>query len=142
MGTNLYGFFFSKFTIYVFKTGSNFAFENSLNPQTFSKELRLAPKQILEIELPVETAQNLGLTFTADAPFSVSLVNDKGVVESKSTQDSPTARMMFRSLFTQNPVTKGIWKLKMGNTSDAEQVFLGFSWSAETAGAPDKTPVG
>lgn len=67
----------------------------------------------------------------ANAEVSVSLVNNKGVVVSKNLSNSPLASTMFRVLLTKNPVTKGVWKLRIENTSQFEQIFVGFSWSTE-----------
>lgn len=100
--------------------------------QTFSKELKLAPKQTVEIEIPLEAAPNFGITFTADPGVSVSLLNDKGVLVSRNLKDSPLAHMMFRMIMTNRPVSKSVWKLKLENTTDFEQVFMGFGWSTET----------
>lgn len=101
------------------------------NPQQFAKELKLAPNQTTEIEMPVEAAANLGATFMAAPALSVSLVNEKGIVVSKNSADSPLAGAMFRTLFTKNPVAKSVWKIKIENTSGFEQIFAGFSWSTE-----------
>ncbi len=100
--------------------------------QTFSKELKLAPKQTVEIEIPLEAAPNFGITFTANPGVSVSLLNDKGVLVSRNLKDSPLANMMFRMIMTNRPVSKSVWKLKLENTTDFEQVFTGFGWSTET----------
>ena len=98
--------------------------------QSFSKELTLAPKQTLEIEIPLEAAPNFGVTFMANPGVSVSLLNDKGVLVSRNLKDSPLANMMFRMIMTNKPV-KSVWKLKLENTTDLEQVFAGFGWSME-----------
>lgn len=101
------------------------------NPQQFAKELKLTPNQTTEIEMPVEAAANLGVTFLANPAVAVALINEKGVVVSKNAADSPLAAAMFRTLFTKNPVAKSIWKLRIENTSGAEQTFAAFSWSIE-----------
>jgi pimeloyl-ACP methyl ester carboxylesterase len=119
---------------------SAYADNADTNPQKFTKELKLAPKQATEIEIPVEAANNFGVTFMANPSVSVSLVNDKGVAVSKNLTGSPLSGAMFRILFTKNPVTKGTWKLKIENTSAEEQIFAGFSWSVSNAVA-DKMPV-
>ncbi|HVE56307.1 MAG TPA: hypothetical protein VNB22_05720, partial [Pyrinomonadaceae bacterium] len=97
--------------------------------QTFSKELKLAPKETVEIEMPVEAAPNLGVTFAASSAVSAQMFNDKGVLVSRSLKDSPLAKVIFRTLFTNYAVTKSVWKLRLENTSDFEQTFYGFSWS-------------
>lgn len=97
--------------------------------QTFSKELKLAPKQTVELEMPIEAAPNLGVTFAASSTVSAQMLNDKGVLISRSLADSPLSKVMFRTLFTNYAVTKSVWKLRLENTSDSEQMFYGFSWS-------------
>ncbi len=97
--------------------------------QNFSKELKLAPKESVELEMPVEAAPNLGVTLTAGSAVSVSMLNERGVLISRSLADSALASAMFRELFTNYPVTKSVWKLRLENTSDFAQMFYGFSWS-------------
>ena len=99
--------------------------------QNFSKEVKLAPKQTLEIEIPLEAAPNFGVTFMANPGVSVSLLNDKSVLVSRNLKDSPLANMMFRMIITNKPVTKSVWKLKIENTTEAEQLFAGFGWSMQ-----------
>jgi len=106
------------------------------NPQKFSKELELAPKQVSEIEIPVEAAQNFGVTFIANPQVSVSLINDKGVVINKVTPASPLSNSIFRMVFTNQPVAKSVWKLRIENGSQVEQFFAGFAWSSENLPTP------
>jgi Predicted acetyltransferases and hydrolases with the alpha/beta hydrolase fold len=97
----------------------NFTDEEFLKPN-FAKAVRLAPKQSLEIEIPVEQAQNFGITFMADPNISATLFNDKGVIVGKNTANTPEARAWFRSIYFDKPVTAGTWKLKLENTADTE----------------------
>ncbi len=103
------------------------------NPQSFSKELTLEPRQSLDIEFPIVAAANLGLTFMVHPAVSVSLVNDKGIVVAKNLNGSAEARAIYRTLYFKNAVSQGTWKLRLENTTDFEQPFLGFAWSAEPA---------
>jgi pimeloyl-ACP methyl ester carboxylesterase len=98
---------------------------------TFTKELKIAPKQTVDIDMPVEAASNLGVTFFANSSVNVSLVNERGVVITRSSSKSAFANTMFRSLFAYKPVGGGVWKLKIENTSDLEQIFVGYGWTAE-----------
>lgn len=121
---------------------TNVSYENNLSGesvQQFSKELKLAPKQTIEIEIPIEAAQNFGVTFMANPNVSVSLINDKGAVISKNTAGSPLAGAMFRVLFTKNAVAKSVWKLKIENTTGSEQIFAGFGWSTSGELPKDKS---
>lgn len=106
--------------------------------QPFTKELKLAPKQVLEVEIPVEAAPNFGVTFMASPAVSVLLSNDKGALVSRNLPNSPMASSMFRMVFTAKPVVKSVWKLKIENTSEFEQTFAGFGWSNEEIKIPTK----
>jgi len=98
---------------------------------TFAKELKIAPKQTVDIDMPVDAASNLGVTFFANSSVTVSLINERGVIITKSASTSAFANTMFRSLFAYKPVSAGVWKLKIENTSDIEQIFVGYGWTAE-----------
>lgn len=102
---------------------------------SFSKEVKLAPHQTVEIELPVEAAPNLGVTFIAPPAISVSLLNPNGTLVSRNLAGSPVASQMFRMLLTQKQVTTSVWKLKIENTTELEQVFAGFTWSLDELSA-------
>ncbi len=91
--------------------------------------MTVGPKQSVLIDLPVTAAPNLGLTFIAQPGVSVSLLNEQGVLVSRDPGDSPFANVMFRTVLTKRPVTGSVWKLKIENTTEAEQAFAGFSWS-------------
>ena len=109
------------------------------NPQKFTGEIKLAPRASTEVEVPLESGANFGVTFLARPDVEVSLIDDRGKVVSRSTSDSELAKAMFRMVYTRNPVAKGIWKLKIENKADTEQMFLGFGWS--TAKPLNKPPV-
>ncbi|MBK7934868.1 MAG: hypothetical protein IPK01_15635 [Acidobacteria bacterium] len=99
--------------------------------QTFAKQLKIGPRQTVEIDMPVEAAPNLGVTLIADPGVSVSLLDPNGTLVSRSLASSPLASQLLRMLFTLKPVSKSVWKLKIENTTDLEQSFAGFSWSLE-----------
>ena len=95
----------------------------------FAKEVKLAGKQSVEIEIPVEAAQNFGLTFMADPSISATLFNDKGVVVGKNLAKTPEAGGWFRSIFVDKGITVGTWKLKLENTSDKEFGAIIAAWN-------------
>ncbi|MET0753314.1 MAG: hypothetical protein ABWZ66_08065 [Pyrinomonadaceae bacterium] len=101
--------------------------ENYYKPN-FAKAVKLAPKQSMEIEIPVEQALNFGLTFMADASVSATLFNDKGVIVGKNPAKTPEANSWFRSIFVNNAVSAGTWKLKLENTSDKEFEAIIAAW--------------
>ena len=100
--------------------------------QDFAKGLKLTPKQSTEIEVPVETASNLGITFMADPKVSVTLVDDKGSVGGSNLAGSPESRGWFRSIFIDKPVIAGKWKLRIENTDDLEHPVYISAWMNAT----------
>jgi hypothetical protein len=111
----------------VYKPESFAAADNSEKP-AFAKAVKLAPKQTIEIEIPVEQANNFGLTFMADAQISATLYNDKGVIVGKNITKTPEANSWFRSIFVDKGVTSGTWKLKLENTSERELEVILTTW--------------
>ncbi|HEX8367435.1 MAG TPA: hypothetical protein VF604_02620 [Pyrinomonadaceae bacterium] len=94
----------------------------------FAKAVKLAPKQSVEIEIPVPTAQNFGITFMADSNVSATLSSDKGEVLGKNLTKTPEANLWFRSIFVNRNVSAGTWKLKLENTSDREHEAIIATW--------------
>jgi hypothetical protein len=96
---------------------------------TFAKEIKLAPKQVSEIEIPVAAGANFGVTFMSGAKVSATLLDDKGAVQGKNLADSPESRGLFRTIFVERGMTAGTWKLKVENTGDREAVAVIAAWS-------------
>lgn len=93
--------------------------ENFYKPD-FAKVVKIVPKQLVELEIPVETAQNFGLTFMADSQISATLFNDKGMIVGKNLTKTSEANVWFRSIYVNKDVSAGTWKLKLESTSDKE----------------------
>jgi hypothetical protein len=100
--------------------------------QDFAKNLKLTPKQTTEIEVPVETAANFGVTFMADPKVSVTLVDAAGQIAGTNAADSPESRGWFRSIFVDKPVTAGKWKLRIENTDTFEHPVYVVAWANAT----------
>lgn len=96
---------------------------------TFAKEVKLAPKQSLEIELAVPAGANFGVTFMSGAKVSATLFDDKGAVQGKNLADSPESRGMFRTIFVERGMMAGTWKLKVENTGTEEAVAVIAAWN-------------
>ncbi len=94
----------------------------------FAKAVKLSAKQSVEIEIPVETAQNFGLSFMARPEISATLFNDKGVIVGKNLTNTPEANAWFRSIYYNKPTVAGTWKLKLENTSDQELEAILATW--------------
>lgn len=105
--------------------------ENTLstdNKPDFAKRVKLAPKQTLEIEIPVSEAQNFGLTFMANSNISATLFDDKGTVVGKNLTKTLESVGWFRSIFYDKPTRAGTWKLKLENTLDNELDAIIATW--------------
>jgi hypothetical protein len=100
---------------------------NALKPD-FAKSVRIAPMQSIEVEIPVEAANNFGLTFMAASDVSATLLNDKGAVVGRNLTKTPEAGSLFRSIYFDQPTTAGTWKLKLENTSDRELEAIIATW--------------
>lgn len=95
----------------------------------WARSVFVPSKQSVEIDLPVEAARNLGLTFMADAKVSVTLIDPSGNVVGKDEANSVTASGWFRSIFVDKPVAAGTWKLRFENTGTMEQRAVVTSWT-------------
>lgn len=95
----------------------------------FAKSVKIGPKQIAEIEIPVAAVPNMGITFMANADVSATLFNDKGSIVGKNLTKTPEANTWFRSIFVEKGITAGSWKLKLENTADVEREVFLTAWS-------------
>jgi pimeloyl-ACP methyl ester carboxylesterase len=101
--------------------------QNAFKPD-FAKAVKIGAKQSLEIEIPVEQAVNFGLTFMAASDVSATLFDDKGAIAGKNLTKTPEANAWFRSIFVNQNVSAGTWKLKLENTSDREMEAVIATW--------------
>ena len=95
----------------------------------FAKAVKIAPKQTVEIEIPVKAANDFGLTFMADPNISATLYNEKGEIVGKNLAKMPEANAWFRSIYVDKNVTAGTWKLKLENTFDKELEAIIATWN-------------
>lgn len=93
------------------------------------KAVKVAGKQTTEIELSLEARSDLGVTIMADASVSIELIDPAGKVVGKNLANTPEARAWFRSIYLKTPVSAGMWKLRVANTSDAEHPAYFAIWS-------------
>lgn len=112
---------------------NNYSIENSFDKNyykpDFAKDIKISPMQSIEIEIPVQTAQNFGITFMADPHISATLYNEKGEIAGKNLTKTPEANAWFRSIYVGKNVSGGTWKLKLENTFDKELEAIVASWS-------------
>ena len=94
----------------------------------FAKAVALAPKQTVEVDIPVGVANNFGMTFMADPLVSATLFDDKGVIAGENLTKTPAAYAWFRSIFVDKPTAAGTWKLKLENTSERDLEAVLGTW--------------
>jgi pimeloyl-ACP methyl ester carboxylesterase len=104
--------------------------EHPVSIPPFAREVRLRPKQTIEIEIPVETAVNFGMTFMAANTVSATLLDPSGAIIGKNLSSSPESAHWFRSIFIDKPVSTSTWKLRLGNTSDSEVDVILTTWAS------------
>lgn len=95
----------------------------------WSVSLDLDGRETREINMPVETASSLGITFMAPNDLSVSLLDENGVVVGTNLTGSPEAGLWFRSIFIKRSVTKGVWKLRLENKGERKAKAIFARWS-------------
>jgi pimeloyl-ACP methyl ester carboxylesterase len=93
----------------------------------WAKELKLAGKQSMEIEVPVNAGPNFELVFMAPAGVSVTLLDNTGAIAGANPAGKPAASAWFRSVFVNRPVTAGTWKIRLENTDDREHSVIAAS---------------
>jgi len=104
------------------------ATSDSLKPD-FAKAVTLAPKQTLDIDIPVQAALDFGITFMAAREVSATLLDEHGAIVGKNLSTDAAASATFRSLYFNKPVSGGTWKLRLENTTAQPMQALVASWS-------------
>lgn len=94
----------------------------------FSRVVKLAPGQTLNVDIPVKDARNFGVTFVAASKVSATLLDDKGAIAGTNLTGKPEAGQIFRSLFVDRPVTKGNWALTLQNADKIERKVVLSTW--------------
>ena len=101
---------------------------------SFAREVRLAPKQVVEVEIPVAAgAADFGVTFMAGALVSATLADDKGTARGANLAGSPEARGFFRTIYVDKNVSAGTWKLRLENTGTLEATAVIAAWQDAAA---------
>ncbi|REJ75338.1 MAG: hypothetical protein DWQ47_07590 [Acidobacteria bacterium] len=97
----------------------------------FAKALKIPANGTVEIDVPVSSGPNLGLTFVADRAVGAVLLNASGASVGKNDPDTPESGGIFRSIFYDKPVAEGVWKLRLKNTSGVEREIVLATWKVE-----------
>ena len=115
---------------YVAHAGAAFAATDEEFRPSFAREVRLAPKQSVEVEIPVAAAAaNFGVTFMAGAQVSATLADERGAVRGKNLAGSAEARGFFRTIYVESNVNAGTWKLRLENTGTLDASVVISAWS-------------
>jgi hypothetical protein len=117
---------------YVTRSGFALAADDEFRP-SFAREVKLAPKQSVEVEIPVAAGANFGVTFMAGAQVSATLSDDKGSVRGSNLAGSPESRGFFRTIFVDKNVTAGTWKFRLENTGTLEATAVIAAWNDAAA---------
>lgn len=87
---------------------------------TWAKEVKLAGKQSVEIEVPITAGPNFELVFMAPSAISVTLVDNTGAIVGTNLAGKPESSAWFRSIFVNRSVTTGTWKIRIENTDNRD----------------------
>jgi hypothetical protein len=100
---------------------------------TFAKELTLAPKQTVEVEIPVPAGSDFGVTFMADANVSATLLDARGTLRGKNLAGSSESRGFFRTIYVERVEGGAVWKLKLENTGALGASVVISAWNGAAA---------
>jgi hypothetical protein len=115
---------------YISRSGFALAAADEAFRPSFAKEVKLAPKQTIEVEIPVAAgAANFGVTFMAGASISATLLDDKNAARGTNPAGSAEARGFFRTIFIDKNITAGTWKLRLENTGTLDTTAVISAWN-------------
>jgi pimeloyl-ACP methyl ester carboxylesterase len=100
----------------------------------FAKELTLAPKQEMEIEIPVPDGSDFGVTFMADASVSATLFDERGAARGQNVAGSPESRGLFRTIYVERVAGGPTWRLKLVNTGALAAGVVISAWNDAATG--------
>ncbi len=118
-------------------SNSYYAFERYLDlpvvtafaSQPYAQAKKIGPMQTIEIAIPVDAANNFGVTFMAAHSVSLTLISPYGTEAGKNVANSPEANGMFRSVYVDRAVTKGTWTVRVHNSGDRENEIILTIWT-------------
>ena len=113
---------------YLTRSGFHVAAADDEFRPSFAREVRLAPKQAVEVEIPVAAGANFGVTFMAGALVSATLADERGAARGQNLAGSPESRGFFRTIFVDKNVTAGTWKLRLENTGTLDATAVVAAW--------------
>lgn len=95
----------------------------------FAMWVDLAPGERREIDLPVQAAGDLGLTFMANSSVSIALIDAQGVEAASQKAGTPEAAGIFRSIYIERPTQAGTWRIRLENTGTLTASAIFTKWN-------------
>lgn len=94
-----------------------------------AEQVKLAPNQSTEIEIPMKEGARAAVVFMAPPTVSATLIDSAGSVVGRNTAGTAESRQPFRTIAVEKRVTNGKWKLKLenGETTATEVLLAAFS---------------
>jgi hypothetical protein len=102
------------------------------NATPFAKSIMIPANQTVTVDLTVDAAADLGITFMAPAKISATLIDASGNEAAKNEAGSAESRAWFRSLYVDNEIVAGTWKLVLQNTAENELEAVVTMWTGAT----------
>lgn len=90
----------------------------------FAELVTLAPRQTLDVPVPVKAGRTMGVTLLAAPDVSANLIDDRGGTAGASLTKTPSAHQPFRSIRVERPVVGGDWTLRLENGGESEREVL------------------
>lgn len=129
------------------KTDDDIAANKDPENLTTRQGIKIAPKQTVELDIPVRNGTSAGVAMVALSYISATLTDASGAVVGTSPVNTGGLLNYFRTIMVQKEIKNGTWKLKIENTANIEALVLvaGFTNSGATssftveAGKPSPT---
>lgn len=98
--------------------------EANVEGLTLAKQVRLAPNQTTEVEIPMREGSRAAVVFLAPPNVSATLLDATGNVVGRNTAGTPESKLTFRTIAVERAVTNGTWKLKLESREATETDVL------------------
>ena len=95
----------------------------------FAKWEHLEQGETREIEMPIEAADDLGMTFMANSAISVTLIDARGNEAASQKAGSPESFGIFRSIYIGRRTEPGTWRIRLENTGTLPAAAMLTKWT-------------
>lgn len=113
---------------YLASFGAANAVNNRAPEDTWAKAVAIEGRSSAELDIDVGNVQNFGLTFMAPVDVSVELFDQSGSLRGHNRGGSPESTGWFRSIFVENNIKSGRWKIVFKNESNSRSEVVITSW--------------